>query len=320
MMNCIFLSLLLFGVVDADAKKDEAPSAKSDSKDSKDRWTNGLWTIRDLGNDSPTTLCRWPQTRQEIKLTQKQWDELQRLAAERQKAVLNLAVQAEENNESPNLDPQAARRTNLELFQTIRRMENQDASRILTPSQIRRLNQIHLQIQGPLALADPEFQAYFNLSPEQRETILSIREHCFQVQTEITRSELAMEWEFHKTKNNREPIPKAEMDSFYRGKSDVFDANLKRKLSAREAGEREVLRQLTKRQRELFAKALGEPFKLGEMAEPGAPPSTKKPELTRPKVSNPDREAKDTEIAPSVTPEKDDANKPASPIPKLSPN
>src|SRR5205823_9578144 len=66
------------------------------------------------------------------------------------------------------------------------RAENEAALKtILEPKQRSRLAQIVLQVQGPLAVAEPEIAARLNLGPEQVELIQAILEDYQQAQDQV---------------------------------------------------------------------------------------------------------------------------------------
>jgi hypothetical protein len=172
------------------------------------------------------------------------------------------------------------------------RAENEAAlKKILEPRQRTRLDQIVLQIKGPLAVAEPEIAARLNIGPDQAAQIQAILDEYQQAQ--------AQAWTVRRERidaaslppANRSGVsPKGKTPAGADGRAADGDAQEKRVQAEIKAMEdesqqlyREALRQvarvLTRRQKTIFDKMLGPPFDVarlslrGVKADPNATPA-----------------------------------------------
>jgi len=252
------LNMLLFTAL---AFAGDAPAKSDTPKES--RWTQGTETIRNDLIASPRRLCEVGKVREEVKITPKQWEELIRLKAERYKqaSAFNL------NQRMANVDESIAAPIYRQRAEENRQLEAREIRQVLDAKQVKRLTQIYLQVFDMFALADPEFQEVFNLGPEQRDEIVTIREQFRNLLKSNIGEEVAMEYQFSGSKAKVTP---EERQVYLQQKSQDFERHFKQANNAREAALREISRHLTKRQRESFQKMKGDPLDLSRLAEPGA--------------------------------------------------
>jgi Spy/CpxP family protein refolding chaperone len=132
--------------------------------------------ITGLGRQTPERLLKMPAVQKDIKLSPAQLKQL--------KALQEKATQAyKENNEksqallaqlNENSDPeevQALRQQSRLSMREISAQVDQANLALLDRNQRERLNQLRLQLEGPLAFIDPPLQERLNLSPEQLDQI-----------------------------------------------------------------------------------------------------------------------------------------------------
>ncbi len=129
-----------------------------------------------LGRKTPERLLEMPAVQKDIKLSPAQLKQL--------KALQEKATQAyKENNETSqallaqlneNSDPeevQALRKQSRLSMREISAQVDQANLALLDRNQRERLNQLRLQLEGPLAFIDPPLPERLNLSPEQLDQI-----------------------------------------------------------------------------------------------------------------------------------------------------
>lgn len=123
-------------------------------------------------------LIMLPPVQEELKLTEKQKEELVRWSKDMQKRGESFGRSMREQGGDPMQQgdmPIAARIVQFtSMMSKVSEMlkENENGfSRILTPNQRKRLNQISLQMEGIGALAKPEVAEVMNLTPDQEEAI-----------------------------------------------------------------------------------------------------------------------------------------------------
>jgi Spy/CpxP family protein refolding chaperone len=214
-----------------------------------------------LGNSSRSLLLfKHSDVQKELRLTDSQKQRLKTLRdgfarenAEALKAADRTAAKAEDAE---------ARRDVYYEFNTrmaIRAQEREPSVlKILTSAQRGRLDQIRLQSGGPLSFRLPEVQQRLNLDPGQIEQIGTILEDYLNEQRELRTAPLNSQ----SVEQALKAAGKSLGDRKAR-KAVVTEMYAKRESlgsERRKATDRKISRLLTKRQRAVYEKMLGEPF------------------------------------------------------------
>jgi len=128
-----------------------------------------------------------PGLQEEIKLTEKQKTAIKNVSTKMQEQTRQLFQSMRNNNGGGNggFDRQAMQEAMVELAQ-----QNQMAmDKILNKEQKKRLSQIELQIEGPIAIAEkPEVATKLNLTPSQKQKLAMIIEKMQTEQQELRMS------------------------------------------------------------------------------------------------------------------------------------
>ncbi len=144
--------------------------------------------------------------------------------------------------------------------------------KILDRDQRRRLEEIHLQVEGPMAFLRPEFQLRLNMSPEQVELVTNMVQDATELafQKTVAANEIASAARAKDRRDNPQlnPEPKNKKDwtepvYSQTGKDaikSIVKAKVKDNLELRGYLDREIAKVLTKVQRENYKKLLGRPF------------------------------------------------------------
>ena len=230
-----------------------------------------------------STLLGVPAIQKEMKLTDKQKTTIRARIDGYGAQQAQLRREAREARQTGELSPEEAQAT-LDEFQ---QQYEANLAGILKADQKRRLNQISLQIQGPLALANPALAEKLNLSEELTAQIQEI------VLGQFAARDQARELRRNAERGNRDP----EAD-------DAVAADLREsraRTSDRQAGDvtnlatQQIGKLLNTKQKSAFNKLLGEPFDLeqlegggrGRPGRRGGPPSATQGDDAAPKKGGP---------------------------------
>jgi RNA-binding protein YhbY len=275
-MIALLISSLLLAQTPARATANEAkPDAK---KAPNTRYADGTGTARDgLSIQSPFILLKWPQVRKEIGLTGKQYDDVIR--------AVNAAEKQYHDELTRNLNERKLDMIGdaIIIIAAKRKALARGMATVMTPAQIRRLGEIALQIEGIHALVtDLELQRAINLSETQLENIKAAESRSMDESSRMSRERSVLKNDV--IRGLGRPFTPEEAREFRTKNAAIFETHGQRELEA--ALIREINRQLTKRQRETFAKAKGKPFDVDGMMTPGS--------LERNEQKEADRKAQET--------------------------
>ncbi len=141
------------------------------------------------------------------------------------------------------------------------------------------MQEITVQLKGPFAVDETDIQARLNLSPEQQQQIRMISEDFFARQLSLRRlrgERTNVHIKTYKDSHFKDENGEYRNDPKVVKELDQFQGRLE---ALRADADRAILRTLSRRQRETFAKLAGAPFELvKDMKQPGS-----LPELTMPK-------------------------------------
>jgi len=240
-----------------------------------DRWATGWTSIRDrVEQYGQMDIARVPEVRAELKVSAEQAQELQRREIERRKAAIEvLTLIAKDAGDSMTL---ARRQEIMDAHRADARATGlAELKEILTDKQMERISEINIQLLGVLSLDDAELQGRLNMSLEQKEYIMNtIQKYYLQKrQLETSRSKMMQVLQAPSSRSGEAP-------STLRPETIKELDRVQAQLEAlRVDADRAILRTLSRRQRETFAKLAGAPFEMvKEMTRPGS-----LPELTQPK-------------------------------------
>jgi hypothetical protein len=191
---------------------------------------------------NPLLLAVAPAVQEELKLTDEQKTKVGKLAqtsGSRTQAMLRAAA-AEGGS-----DPQAL----VNAGANLRRQLEPTLGRILDKRQRERLNQIVMQVEGPLTAARPEVVRRLNMTPEQMEGIRLILVNWQQTQREV------LEMGRARGAFDAEPNP----DEYARVR--LGSTRLRRHAAE------QITQLLDRKQNQLLVRMLGESFDLGKLTE-----------------------------------------------------
>jgi hypothetical protein len=245
-----------------------------------------------VGPDRRRTLSIIPKTRlleqgpviEELKVTSTQKTELAK-AVEKGKLDVNrfaqeVAAGLRDLGDQP--DPQER----LAFLTRVRSERESLASktdaailRVLNRPQRTRLDEIHLQAEGPIAFTRPELQERLNLGPDQVEEIMTI---IAEGKVSMSRvSEIADD-----AMSRAVPVKPGEKPTIDQSQAAALKSAQEkaRKESGliRSSMNREISRVLTKKQRSNYQRMLGEPFDLGKPTTASSRPSGTNLEAKKP--------------------------------------
>jgi hypothetical protein len=277
-MIALLISSLLLAQTPARATANEAkPDAK---KAPNTRYADGTGTARDgLSIQSPFILLKWPQVRKEIGLTGKQYDDVIR--------AVNAAEKQYHDELTRNLNERKLDMIGdaIIIIAAKRKALARGMATVMTPAQIRRLGEIALQIEGIHALVtDLELQRAINLSETQLENIKAAESRSMDESSRMSRERSVLKNDV--IRGLGRPFTPEEAREFRTKNAAIFETHGQRERELEAALIREINRQLTKRQRETFAKAKGKPFDVDGMMTPGS--------LERNEQKEADRKAQET--------------------------
>jgi hypothetical protein len=218
------------------------------------RNTRALAVLR--GSPTPVLLVKWKAVQKELKVTESQVRKIE---------AINDGFDRRRKDFVQEMTRAGGRVDNQALMAMIgdARRENEAAlAQVLEPRQWKRLDQIALQIEGPLALAKPEIAARVNLWPEQLEEIQTILRQMDESEGRRWQDQLERLGATNpggdrqaggkgEDKSRREKRETSQLDQMGQDSDKV-----------REAAIRQIGRVLTRRQRAAFNQMLGAPFDL----------------------------------------------------------
>lgn len=169
---------------------------------------------RMMGQNLGMMLLQRPDVQKELNLSQSQKAKLEQMQQEMRQAMQDMF----------NLSPEERR----EQMQALR--QKYDPTSILNEAQRKRLRELELQWQGPMALTNPEIAQQLGLTQEQQAKIRGIMQETFQAMR---------------------PQP---------GQPGQFGGRMEEMQKAREQAEKKILEVLTPAQHEKWQQMLGKPF------------------------------------------------------------
>ena len=217
-------------------------------------------------NSSYRSLLARSEVQKELKLTDQQKTQLEQVNTQldQQRHQQRDALRNNNNAGGPP-DPEAMRAA----FTTMQQQSDQAISKILTTSQSKRLQEISLQQQGPMAVAtNSSVQTVLNMSPDQIAQVQMIMDESNQARRQSFQSMGAMFQQFRESGLDREairgkmqtPEVRSQMDRMRKQQDDLQRQTIQ-----------QIARVLTKNQKAKFNKMLGEPFDLPPRNGPGGP-------------------------------------------------
>jgi hypothetical protein len=201
--------------------------------------------------NGPTALLNWPEVRDEVKLTPTQAGSL----------GPPLPVPPRPAGALPPSPSSAARSGRRPAAAPKPRVDEPR----LTRDQERRLGELALQLEGPLALADPAIQDSLQLFPDQRLRIANARRKADDAwgRVQLARSRRLAEF----MKEQGDGVGFRQVSAYLRQSAPEFDTLvLQAEAETRSAAEG-ALRQLTRRQRAAYQKMLGKPFPVEQLVD-----------------------------------------------------
>jgi hypothetical protein len=215
-------------------------------------------------------LIMWPTVQDDLELSKAQRERIATLSRESRERLDRLMQEYRASLPPPDqVDPQIWQQSTRQLAATREAMVNQDGAavlKVLQPRQRARLDQVQLQVEGPIAFTRPEILEKLNLGPDQIEAIQGI----------VARGREEM-WATSAVPLGVQPGDGPLTPEQYRAlsESEQFKAEAKKRrgatLKAREATLRAIAKILTKGQLATYRKLLGEPFDLAKLRGEGTP-------------------------------------------------
>jgi hypothetical protein len=223
---------------------------------------------------TPVILITWKAIQDELGLTEDQRDRIQFLHEEFTSKRLDLAKGQARRED--RLSPSAL----MARIAAIRTEHEAALARALSPRQRTRLEQVALQIEGPLAVSRPEIADRINLSPEQLELVQEV----------VAQMKTAQDRQWADRIDNAEAPSRVPSRTDARGaasksadtaRPDPIDLAHEEQISTQDTAVREVAKILTRRQRAAFNRLLGKPFDLTRL-RPGSGANSLQPPRSMP--------------------------------------
>lgn len=204
-----------------------------------------------IGKMSLMALLKRPDVQNGIQLDLRQRNELQALLAEPSQLRVSVAVRGDASDAGRNAQQQAEEQIRQQLDGGEARIKA-----ILRPEQWERLQQIRLQWQGPLALAEPEVAQKAELSAEHRSEIARIAAEYAAVKSEVLAS-------LSQTREDASPDGTRRMVAVRLDTSELdkpFSPARKKLEKAKKEAERQILAVLSREERARWDSMCGKPF------------------------------------------------------------
>jgi hypothetical protein len=227
---------------------------------------------------TPLLLIQRAPVQKELKLTEEQKARIARLDEQ-----LNQQRRDEASRISQGARGVSSMGAVQEMIAARRTKDEAELARLLEPGQRGRLQQIALQIEGPMAVARPEVAEKLNMSPEQREVIAAKIAEYNAARQALWQSQLdRLEHAPRAVRPPKAPDKPAKTAAVSPEEKEKARAKDKDALAARlrsmseesarlhEEAVRQIGKEMTRRQKDAFNRMLGEPFDLTSLL-PGAP-------------------------------------------------
>jgi hypothetical protein len=218
------------------------------------------------GQASPVMILLSPSVQKELKLSEEQKSKAYNLAKAAGQKNRDLAQTI--SFAGPNANPQAM----MEAGRKLRQETDRSIAGILDAKQKERLDQIVLQVEGPLAVARPEVATKLRLNDTQNEYVQGVM--------------VQMRREFFVTMRQG-----AAAGQFDPSQSRAFATKL------REGAVQEISKILDRKQKAAFNKMLGDPFDVSKIESATAPGDPADPAAATPSTAaDPAKPAETTEV------------------------
>ncbi len=202
------------------------------------------------GAVGPTELLRRPQVREELQLTPEQLEQIDQLRSQLRQEMFSMFDLFRQMRSAQDDQQREQIRQQIENFRRqLRQKALQELSKILSPEQMRRLEQLQLREQGVRALAQDEYAQKLGLSREQKDKIAQILQKQQERREQLFR-------------RARQAPPEQRRQQF-----EQMGQELQR---LREQTEQEVFQVLTARQRQKWEELLGPPLEESGRSESGS--------------------------------------------------
>jgi hypothetical protein len=208
---------------------------------------------------TPVVLITWKAVQEELGLTEAQTAQIKSVGKEFDDRRLNLAQRLAKPE--GRLAPEAL----TEAIASMRSEQEAAIARILGARQRTRLEQISLQVEGPLCVARPEIAERINLSPEQLEMIREIVAQMRAAQDEQWAARLR---EINAPAVDRPKASGPRKQVAPRPAPDPVELAHQEQVQIEDEGVRQIARVLSRRQRSALNRLMGNPFDLTRL-QPG---------------------------------------------------
>lgn len=240
-----------------------AEQKKATNESTKPKWEPGKITSLQemLVVQGPAYLLAAPAVQEELGLSEEQREKLARL----EQGIKRSQREAIEGIENP---PAKLGEAMAPVVLTLRLEKWQALDQILTKAQKRRLLEVALQTEGPLAVLWPEIQVELRLTPGQQAMLAEVEEQA-RSGLKTYRMSIQAAYNGPDPTNPMPPRNAEEAQERFEGMTADLDRFHEAFLSHRERTAEPIARILTRRQRERFNRMMGEPFDVSDLQRPG---------------------------------------------------
>jgi hypothetical protein len=257
------LGLMLLAIV--------APMAAAQTLRDDLRLSRRLEGLARFGEDD---LLKIPRVQNELNLSESQKSRVMKIEQEGEREIGRYTTETEDvlKQLKEKGDGDAYRELNVQYRSARRALTEKKVAmmeKVLDKRQQARLNQLLLRALGPRAFERPDVQDRLNLGPDQVEAIAVLFN---QTNNSINQGENALQGQIQAAvipgPGGRRVV---EIEPAKRKSIDSTRAQLKKQAAGlRQSMDREILRLLTKKQREKYQAMLGEPFEFVKPRQPGS--------------------------------------------------
>jgi hypothetical protein len=210
----------------------------------------------------PARLLAAPAVQEELGLTKKQREQIASLEDRRSRRMMESFASL------PPGHPGSRNEAMKPVVRALRLEKWQVLDGVLSKAQKKRLLEIALQTEGPLAVLWPEIQAELRLAPGQQVVLAELETGIRSSLTAYRRSIRAVYYR----PDPEHPMPPGspeEARDRVTAHAEQLDQARSGFLTSRERAEQQIARILTRKQKERFNRMMGEPFEVAHFQRPG---------------------------------------------------